>query len=698
MVVIALNQKKYENLKQKLKYVYAAFGTLVLIVIVTFFLNRSFSELLENDVEVEPNSELTYYLKVTYDGVDRQGVESDDNTTANIRSGSIYVQDKIPEGLTFEGFVTTADGTIGAVERKDGTTACVGKVVDDTNEASLTEGTWNSTNTEYTYHGLHYDAASRMVTFEVKNLQAGCELTVGIKTRTPAKVDDPNTPEKETRRDFYNTGTAREGTLSFDSNTVHAFMGNSNTTLYSVSYAYTGTVPTEAPSVPATRAYAEKAKVGVVPDVMIPGYTFSGWTCAGVTVTNGSFDMPASNVVCTGYFAAEDQYKVTYQINGTKPENYVLPKEKHYYPNNNVIVDSGLKVGDTFQGYRFLGWETTDVTITTDGDFAMPTNNVLLTGNFEEVTYKVTYQFYDTVLPPNAENYLPAEQNYKPGVMVTTQNVTGQPTGYEFLGWYKESSFEMPEEDVVIYGEWKRKNGEFEPTITKSVVNDLGFYRPGQMIQFAVTVTNTASFPIRDVILKEELEGITFEDREGYVIESKHIVRIPTIAAGASQQVLVNYIVTQQDKNKVENTITLIGALADNYYELKEKEYKATASTNVQSRIKVCKSIQGTGPFNTFQIHVEEENRQYETWIALQKDECKNIYVKPASYKITEVLPQEYYISSVTGAITANSSTLVVEQGKDYEITYENQFVRKGFFHSSGRVVNVISQGVVYDV
>ena len=39
-----------------------------------------------------------------------------------------------------------------------------------------------------------------MVTFQVKNLKAGCELTVGIRTMTPT-IDDPATPEKETRRD-----------------------------------------------------------------------------------------------------------------------------------------------------------------------------------------------------------------------------------------------------------------------------------------------------------------------------------------------------------------------------------------------------------------------------------------------------------------------------------------------------------------
>ena len=44
----------------------------------------------------------------------------------------------------------------------------------------------------YTYHGLHYDANSRTVSFYVESLKAGCELTVGIITQTPETVDNSN--------------------------------------------------------------------------------------------------------------------------------------------------------------------------------------------------------------------------------------------------------------------------------------------------------------------------------------------------------------------------------------------------------------------------------------------------------------------------------------------------------------------------
>ena len=97
------------------------------------FIGISYSAILDNDVEVKLDTNLTYYLDVNYDGVDRYGIQSSNSATAEINSGVITITDKIPDGLTFIGFVTTDDGSIGAVKRSDGST-CVGKVIDDTNE------------------------------------------------------------------------------------------------------------------------------------------------------------------------------------------------------------------------------------------------------------------------------------------------------------------------------------------------------------------------------------------------------------------------------------------------------------------------------------------------------------------------------------------------------------------------------------
>lgn len=323
--------------------------------------------LLDNDVQVEKNTTLTYYLDVSYDGIDVKGVESSDTATADIRSGSIYVEDKIPEGLTFDSFVQTEDGTIGAVKRSDSST-CSGYVVDGVN-------------------GLKYDEATGKVSFTVKSLQAGCKLTVGINTITPASVDDPTTEVVEKRRDFYNAATATEGSVTAISNTVHVWMGSEDATLYDVKYEYTGDVPEGVPGLPLTNKYAENTSVGVEKDAILEGYRFTGWTTSDASVTNGTFTMPNKTVTFKGSFEKLDSFKVTYKIDGDIPDGYILPIEKGYYLNSSVNVDS-LKIGDVINGYKFLGWTTSDVTITKDNDFIMPEKNVIITGKFVKLNIK----------------------------------------------------------------------------------------------------------------------------------------------------------------------------------------------------------------------------------------------------------------------------------------------------------------------
>ena len=682
--------KESTSIEKKIIAIWVFFATALLCILLTLFVDKSFAVPLNNDVEVKENSELIYYLNVSYDGVDKNGTQSSTTMVSEIKSETLFIEDKIPDGLEFIGFVPTADGSIGAVKRSDAT-SCLGKVIDDTNEASTTEGVWNGTHTEYTYHGLHYNASTRTVTFQVQNLKAGCELTVGIKTQTPT-IDDPTTVEREKRRDFYNFATARERGLTINSNTTHAFMGSEFETLYNVTYEYTGTVPDGAPETPRTSNYSAGAIVGVASNAEVEGYTFSGWTTTDATINNNSFIMPEGNVVLRGSFTQNPTNKVTYTLTGITPSGYVLPDEKEYYPGTIVKLDF-LKEGAVFNGYRFLGWTTTDATISSDGDFTMPANNVVLVGEFEEVTYKVTYQFYDGVLPPNAENYLPAQRTYKPGVTVTTENVLGEPSGYKFLGWYKEDEFEMPDHDVTIYGEWKVQTGTFEPTITKTVISNKNYYRVGDAVRFKITVSNTASFPIKNIIVKENNNNSAFESRTGYTVLSDHVANIDTLAANSSIDLYASYTVLAADTGTITNEAEIKGALADNDYQLVDKEYKASDIFKIQSKIKICKEINGSYNENTFQFHITGTTNHYETWITLEKDECETIFVDPSTYIIKEIIPQEYSIKSVTGAITSDGSNLTVEEGNDYEITYTNEFLKKGFLHSFGRVVNKVVQG-----
>ena len=548
-------------------------------VFVSVFAFNSLAEIItDNDVRLDVDSELTYYLNVKEDGVDASGIESSDSQIADVRGGRVTVTDKLPEGLIFQGFVTTSDGTFGAVSRADNSVQCSGKVIDDTNEEALDTGTWNNTHTEYYYHGLHYNDATRMVSFTAEKIKAGCQLTIGIITKTPATVDDSDTTPVETRRDFYNTAFAAEKDITAISNTVHAWIGSSGTRVYKVMYRYTGTVPSGAPTVPTEQSYPKDNEVAVSMNPTLEGYTFSGWTTSDATITDGSFTMPGRDVELVGIWTKNTEatkYTVTYVVNGDKPADFMPPTQKEYEAGVSVPLDS-TEANVVIDGYRFSGWSTQDVALSDTG-FTMPAQNVTIVGSFTRISYTVCYAFEGAVIPPNSASILPPCETHYPGDTVT-RAADPQADGYDFLGWYKNASFTMPEENVTIYGEWMRTMGKFAPTIAKTITNPQDEYMYGETVKFKITVTNPESFAITDVYLQEELDGAVFTapTDSSYTVKTSTIAVIPTINANSSIDVYAEYKVTENTAQTLTNIVELTGALAEDHILDTDQEYKAT--------------------------------------------------------------------------------------------------------------------------
>ena len=555
--------------------------------------------------KVGENKPLFYTITVTYDGRDEKGIESSENNVAGEYSNVINVEDKLPEGLTFEGFVAVNRAIVAT--KQDSSGSCSGYVVDDVNKNDSEYAAQVETIKEKSvykgndYKGLHYDPATRTITFKVNKLQAGGELKVVVATTTPT-IDDPNTADIEKRRDFYNYAKASEEDLSVQSDVVHAYMGSDDAELYKVSYSFEGTVPSGV-KVPEEQSYSAGVKVGVAANVNAKGYEFSGWSVksGGVTISNGSFTMPTNDVELVGSFSQISPYKVTYQIEGEGPENYVVPKEKSYYKSNNVTLDT-LKSGDIINGYKFLGWKAKSGISENniiDGTFAMPNNDVGLVGNFEKVKYKVTYKFYglekdpsDTtnyILPPNPESLLPLEKQYAPGEKVTVAN---KPTanGYKFLGWYKEDTFTMPENDVVIYGEWQEVSGTFKLDITKNIVDKKESYKSGDVVKYKIAVKNLDNHGVENVSVKENKIGAKFlepEDKNNaeYVVESANLVTIKSIPAKGSVDLYAEYTVTEDDKDTIENEAEILCASStEKNYILEDGEYKSTSEFKVAEK------------------------------------------------------------------------------------------------------------------
>ena len=512
-----------------------------------------FADVLYNDVKVEANSDLTYYLSIDYDGVDEKANVSSDSATVNVYSDIIEVTDKLPQGLVYKGIVETVDGTIGAVRRDDGS-VCTGYVVDGID-------------------GIKYDDLTHTVSFKVKNLGAGCRLTVGIIVTTPASVNG--------RVDFYNTFSAFEEKKKKISNQVHVYMGDDNATLYNVKYEYTGDIPDGVPSLPDTTQYASGTSVSVLSDISLLGYEFSGWESSDVSVSNGVFTMPDSDVTFRGSFTKKSKYQVTYEIEGDIPKGYVVPNIEEYYEYANVLVDS-LMHGDIVNGYIFNGWNTSDVDID-DNSFIMPNKNVKIKGKFERIGYNVTYGFKGSVIPEGSNNLLPKTKKYYPGDTVKLESVKDI-DGYKFLGWYSKDSFTMPDSDVIIYGEWMINKGLFEPEIKEEIINKSDEYQLDDIVKFKITVTNTVDYDIMNVIIKENNELSYFIEGDDYELSSDHIVTIPTIKTGESVIVYAEYKVTDKSLKLEKDEVEIMGAIAlDDYHLNTDKEYKASVEFNTNN-------------------------------------------------------------------------------------------------------------------
>ena len=685
---------KKKRLKVKKSVLFIGLGLIVLTAFILLQFTRM--ELMENvtELQVDFDSELSYTLTVTYDGVDRNGDKSSAllNTDGKPRivkidSGYIYVEDVLPEGLEFVKFNFEGnDNVVIGASKKDDTVpgTCKGYVENDSKGSTDPKSN----------HGLHYDEASRKVTFKIKNLTAGCKLSVGIVTKTPKTIEGK-------KKDFYNTATAWEGSQLVYSNMVHAWIQKAEVTSKKVTYQFTGTVPNGV-TPPPEQEYVAGTTVGVAGNINVEGYTFSGWTILsplGLTVTNGKFTMPDSNVVLQGSFTENPKYDVTYRIEGEGPSNYVLPTTKQYYENATVKVDS-MSPGDTFSGYRFLGWNIEGIEVSEDKDFVMPARDIEIVGKWEQIKYKVTYAFHEGVRPPNYQEILDEinskDNTYAPGEKVILPKVedvapVGANNGYHFQGWYESDGFTMPEKDVIVYGEWMIRRGVFAPTITKEIVDKKEYYRIGDVVKYKITVTNNAAYEIKNVQVKENHENAYFvsDGTTNYQVRSNHLAEIASIPADGSGIVLAEYIVTESDKGIITNEVEIIGALADENNSLDTtKEYKDTAEFKVQSKLEICKNVDKISNNNLFQFTITGSN--FKTNLNIEGNTCKSVYLVPGEYSVTENPNQEYRLDTVTGSITTNGGSVTIENNKEYSITFNNKLKNQGFFRTFGNVINEV--------
>ena len=235
--------------------------------------------------------------------------------------------------------------------------------------------------------------------------------------------------------------------------------------------------------------------------------------------------------------------------------------------------------------------------------------------------------------------------------------------------------------------------GEFEPEITKQVISNKDYYRFNDTVRYKITVTNRSRYKIQNIVVRENNPGSSFIEGTGYTITNNKLITIDEIEPLGFINVFAEYKVGKNERNKVENEVEIISAESEVGATLKDKEYKATSTFNLQSKIKICKEIRGASIPNKFQFKITGTENGFESDVSINKDECISVYVDPGKYKVEEIIPQEYEITSVRGAITSNKGIINVVQGQDYEVTYTNEFTQKVYFHSYGRRENKVEGG-----
>lgn len=113
------------------------------------------------------------------------------------------------------------------------------------------------------------------------------------------------------------------------------------------------------------------------------------------------------------------------------------------------------------RGYTFTGWASEGMELK-DGatGFAMPNNNVTLTATWQAIDYSVIYR-YEGSVPPGAPALPEGGVNYNIGDVLEVAPVPSL-DGYGFQGWTTtdasivDGKFVMPDNDVVITGQWRK--------------------------------------------------------------------------------------------------------------------------------------------------------------------------------------------------------------------------------------------------
>lgn len=371
-----------------------------------------------------PEVPVTTY-RVTYNpnASDTTGSVTDSNYYISEEIATVLENDFVCDGYRFTGWNTAADGSGTSYEAK--------ATITMTSDVTL-YAQWVATTASYTVEHYLEDLDGNGYTLEETENKTG---TTGESVTAQSKTYEGFTFDED------NANNVLNGTVAADGSLVLKLYYTRNS--YTVTYKYDGDVPEGASLAPKPATYKYGAEVTVAPGAIPPeGYEFIGWSTSDADISNGSFTMPANDVVLHGSFSTIGVYTVIYDLNGGTTSSTQTEFTGLKLGDETPTIENPTKEPNEYYTYEFIGWSP-EVQDTVAGNMTYVAQYDRDVREFT-VTYKVndvvvgteTYTFgSDVEVRPQYEGATPWETDN-----LTEDDIIG--------GW-----FWMPAHDVVFTAE-----------------------------------------------------------------------------------------------------------------------------------------------------------------------------------------------------------------------------------------------------
>ncbi len=466
-------------------------------------------------------------------------------------------------------------------------------------------------------------------------------------------------------------------------------------TAHSVSYQYVGIIPDDAnPAKAALGALGMTdikygTTVTVAGNASAAGYTFGGWNATGqnVSVTGGTFTMPAQNVIFYGQFNADLTY---YTVN-----HYLMQADGTYsdIPDHSVPY-SGVRTGDMVTvspavhvGHTYDEAKTLEVNQMTDlvDIEVLPNGELVVKIYYKRNVHNVTYEYVnvpDGVNPTKAvlDTYA---HTARYGESVTIKAPATAP-GYLFSGWYintgdtaiENGQMTMPNHNVVLHGAFTATGNtpytveHYFETLDGSdyIIND---NRTQHLT--GKTDTRVTAIPLPDVVgynYNAEKSAKTasgtikgdgtlvlrlYYDRSSYNVRYQYVGFVPTNAEPANAAALNQTSVTYGA------SVTIAEAAVANGYTFSGwRVVGDDVSINAGTFTMPARDVVLTGNFNripskySVQHWMEDENGAYSYLAATDL-----FSVGVSIHDVVTAAPRTYNTYTYNAAVTAENNALM---------------------------------------